>query len=104
MAVVIVSNLKSFQAETAIDRPGYLIVRRFEFTPLTTCELNGQSITPKEALEGSLGGWYECRLMKSDQSVAKSQTSHYAKDHTTFQLAVVASALLVIAGFSLGDK
>jgi hypothetical protein len=99
--IVIVERPLSIQYETSEDKKDYIIVRSFKYDENTVCKFldTGMMVTPKEALEGSAYGWYECRVIGSKP---KEISSRYVKDNTDVGVLVGLGTVMIIFAFLLG--
>lgn len=101
--IVLVENPTFYQKETSVAHDGYIVIRRFTFDKNTKCSLlDGTPVKPEDTLEGSLEGWYECRLLLAQNTTPDARISKYTKDTGTLRLAMGLSVFLAFGALLVG--
>jgi hypothetical protein len=101
--VVFIEHPVWFQKETSVDHSSYVRIYRFGFNAITKCFLlDGTRLTPSDVLEGSLNGWYECRLIRSDDWNSKGRSLKYIKDSIIMESALGLTGIIILCAFAFG--
>jgi hypothetical protein len=91
-----------FQKETSVTYSDYTKIYRFGFGANTKCSLiDGTKLRASDALEGSLNGWYECRLLRAED---KGRIMKYTKDNSALEAAVGIGIIITMCAFAFGKQ